>query len=529
MEHLKVKLSVLFLVVFSSLFLLSSINAQELDATNIKLINDKILVENGHCPRWSPDGNKILYTILTVNGPEIWEMNSDGSKKIFIVKGTNGSWSPDGTKIVYLTKTSWSKFSVSIFDLKEKKILYQDNKEFDIQGPGVLMNEWDPDKLYWVGNKIYLVGYMESMWHNRDLDILDLDNLKWEDSQIKGYAIKFDRNLNMPDLELVQVLPYEIPYKHLSDYFRYNFLSLPRQLRGIWAISKHKNFYIILLPYATQFELSPSLNKLVYVKLLEEGSSYKTQIHCSELTRSSKSKRKLYEAELGANNGVKEDDILIIANPRINPLNNKIIGYTGNIKAWVTVKAVENNTCVILPEVIIQRFDVGDLAGYRETDIFGLIRKELSISVADFESKKNEQNREVMKTETKVKDEILTGDQNIPDTKTSKSSFINNIKKAQENITGSKNAYIRNDLKQWANYFVNALKILKDLYSNANNYEGVTQNDILTIGIAIEHLEKARECYIHPKPFKGPAKGYSETKKAEKVLENYLKANKRKE
>jgi Tol biopolymer transport system component len=64
------------------------------------------------CPRWSPDGSKILYTEL---GPEsdfpsmdLWIVNADGSGRKLLrdgpVRDAFATWSPDGTQIAW---TGW--------------------------------------------------------------------------------------------------------------------------------------------------------------------------------------------------------------------------------------------------------------------------------------------------------------------------------------------------------------------------------------------------------------------------------------
>jgi len=53
-------------------------------------------------PRFSPDGQRILYTTLRGGFPELWLMNRDGTKPKFVTNGSQGSWAPDGTSIVFI-------------------------------------------------------------------------------------------------------------------------------------------------------------------------------------------------------------------------------------------------------------------------------------------------------------------------------------------------------------------------------------------------------------------------------------------
>ena len=60
-------------------------------------------------PDWSPDGSKILFAHVAVNGTgDVWVMNADGTGQTQLTSCTGmcngaqwGRWSPDGSKIVY--------------------------------------------------------------------------------------------------------------------------------------------------------------------------------------------------------------------------------------------------------------------------------------------------------------------------------------------------------------------------------------------------------------------------------------------
>ena len=58
------------------------------------------------CPKWSPDGKYILYSVLDVGSKSIYVMNADGSNKIALTHNssyfdTEPSWSPDGKYILF--------------------------------------------------------------------------------------------------------------------------------------------------------------------------------------------------------------------------------------------------------------------------------------------------------------------------------------------------------------------------------------------------------------------------------------------
>jgi Tol biopolymer transport system component len=62
-------------------------------------------------PNWSPDGSKIAYTSFggQFGDPEIFLMNSDGSRKVNLTNDLaedfDPAWSPDGSQIVFSRST----------------------------------------------------------------------------------------------------------------------------------------------------------------------------------------------------------------------------------------------------------------------------------------------------------------------------------------------------------------------------------------------------------------------------------------
>jgi TolB protein len=53
-------------------------------------------------PRFSPDGQRILYTSLREGFPELWIMNRDGSAPQRVTEGCQPAWHPDGHSIVFI-------------------------------------------------------------------------------------------------------------------------------------------------------------------------------------------------------------------------------------------------------------------------------------------------------------------------------------------------------------------------------------------------------------------------------------------
>ncbi|MCY3021008.1 MAG: SUMF1/EgtB/PvdO family nonheme iron enzyme [Planctomycetota bacterium] len=53
-------------------------------------------------PRFSPDGKRIMYTVLRGGFPEVWLMNRDGSEPKAVTKGAQADWSPDSKAIIFI-------------------------------------------------------------------------------------------------------------------------------------------------------------------------------------------------------------------------------------------------------------------------------------------------------------------------------------------------------------------------------------------------------------------------------------------
>jgi len=53
-------------------------------------------------PRFSPSGDRIIYTTLRDGFPHIWIMNADGSNPRHVAEGSQAAWSPDGKSIVFI-------------------------------------------------------------------------------------------------------------------------------------------------------------------------------------------------------------------------------------------------------------------------------------------------------------------------------------------------------------------------------------------------------------------------------------------
>ena len=87
----------------------SAIFSANADGSDARQLTHPSHGEQDGFPDWSPDGSKILFAHVAVNGTsDVWVMNADGTGLTQLTSCTGvcngaqwGRWSPDGSKIVY--------------------------------------------------------------------------------------------------------------------------------------------------------------------------------------------------------------------------------------------------------------------------------------------------------------------------------------------------------------------------------------------------------------------------------------------
>jgi Tol biopolymer transport system component len=87
----------------------AAIFSANVDGSDVRQLTQPSYKEQDGFPEWSPDGSKILFAHIDINGTsDVWVMNADGSglKQLTHCTGVcNGAqwgrWSPDGSQILY--------------------------------------------------------------------------------------------------------------------------------------------------------------------------------------------------------------------------------------------------------------------------------------------------------------------------------------------------------------------------------------------------------------------------------------------
>jgi len=394
------------LVLVSIMFLALSgwsFEVKDLDASRVELKDIKLL-GSGYYPRWSPDGKKILYT----SGKSIWMMNPDGSNKERIIDGYDAAWSPDGKRIAY-KKFAYKKFEpsrIAILDLKTKKEYIIYDPGYDRSRRDYLSSNHLDCRTEWTrnGKKLFFVYAARDYRHPR-VWIINLDDLSDKEFTVRldGYhkfIAEVNRNIAYPLFNIYIKAHCRRPsfnFLHSEKYFPSGFSlhsfgikSGPRSiLDGIWVENKESgnSFAIRLLDsyqlreaLYTSPELSPDLTKLVFVKAELGQGSITGSLYIAKVGRSSTSNIKTYEVAMGLNDGVKEKDILVVYEARINPLNDKLIGYNEDkMKGTVLVESVNESKSRVRSYLVMENLGQNIVAVNPENKSFAYL-KELSLN-----------------------------------------------------------------------------------------------------------------------------------------------------
>ena len=119
----------------------SDIYVMNSDGTNSKKLTFSKSIETS--PEWSPDGSRILYTSDRSGSPQIYVMKSDGSeKKRITYRGTyndSAAWSSHGNLIAYASLVG-NKFDVVVMNYKNPRATNLTNGQGSNESPA-----WAPN------------------------------------------------------------------------------------------------------------------------------------------------------------------------------------------------------------------------------------------------------------------------------------------------------------------------------------------------------------------------------------------------
>lgn len=378
-----------------------------LDASQLGVSNVKLLDSDGIYPRWSPNGTKVLYTVFAnrdsqpmyqkiKSRKQIWVMNADGKdKKLLVSDGEYANWSPDAKKIIYRSFRGQT-YNLGVYDFPSNKDI---RFEIDLASntAGNMYPYWSNDMnsimLFYKG----FFGIPESVL----VETLKIDNL--EIKGIRKPAKKISAGEPLP------VLPYNLdervllrnkahPIFNVAEVV-YHDVNLVTQLRsipggpsfkfsypiwlnkGIWAINKDGSYYNFLI-YGGTPQLSPDFKKVIFTKVDRMKSK---GIFIGNLEKVPFNN--FYELRIGTKGGILQGDLFVIYEKKINPLNNKIIGYhPKRVKGSGVIVECQNSTSLLKVNVRSANIQQGDVAALPQSNIWGILQEANGIEKGDKET-----------------------------------------------------------------------------------------------------------------------------------------------
>ena len=129
----------------------------------------RLLTHSGRGPRWSPDGQRIVFCSSRNGWWDIYSIDSDGTNEIRLTTHETGewspTWSPDGLRIAFVSQRDGHD-SIHIMDSDGKNETRLTENDRHDEYP-----RWSPD-----GRRIaYVSAHRENNGQNREIYVMDAD------------------------------------------------------------------------------------------------------------------------------------------------------------------------------------------------------------------------------------------------------------------------------------------------------------------------------------------------------------------
>lgn len=313
---------------------------EDLEVTQVGVGEVKVLRPDGIYPRWSPGGETILFT-GTKGG--LWMMSHDGKNaRQLVADGSFGNWSPDGKRIVFLRERPQVYDDIAhdlmIYDLaKKKEFLILENIEKTI---------FFGTTACWSG--VALCSPAPPVWAH-DSNEIELRVINKVVTTTTGRKVMYV----FVNLDTLKPTPlstwHQVPRARLADDHNSQlpkfFISADNRYSGagIWASDGSRA--ILLVPGEVDaVDVSPDLKRLVFGALLENGQ----HVIVSATLKKIAPWNTFYEIPVGMADGVEEGAFRKVFQAKLNPLNNKVIGYDSERpKGLVKVAGLKESTSLV--------------------------------------------------------------------------------------------------------------------------------------------------------------------------------------
>ena len=187
---------------------------------------------------WFPDGERLIYSLITDDGADVWVINKDGSNLQLLIERfpyqvSNFVWSPDGKTIAYVATPSWNYDFRNLPDAHLWIMQANGENTIDLtstlEGAFVNFFEWSPNGKYIAYNIADI-----------DFDAAILNNQQWITSVDGTEVIEIILNHN-------DLIAYDMP-RWSPDGQRIAFSASPVHmgtpdlpLTGLWIADVDSN------------------------------------------------------------------------------------------------------------------------------------------------------------------------------------------------------------------------------------------------------------------------------------------------